>query len=45
MGIWDTVPIELQEHIYIIGEEIQAQVQAFLREEQEVTDSWDLKES
>ena len=45
MGIWDSGLIELQEHVYIIGNKIQTQKQAFLEEEQEITDSWDLEES
>ena len=39
MEIWDARPIELQEHVYVMGEEIQTQAQVFLEEKQEVTDS------
>ena len=45
MRIWDAGTIELQEHVYIMGDKLQTLVQAFLGEEQEITDSWDLKKS
>ena len=44
MQIWDMRPLELQVYIYNIGKVLQAWAQAFLGEDLDITDTWDMEE-
>ena len=44
MKIWDARSYNLQEHIYSMNEEMQAYIQAYLGEDSDITDNWDVEE-
>ena len=44
MEIWDTGSYNLQKHIYSMGEEMQACIQAYLGKDLDIMDIWDVEE-